>query len=67
MANDRDSIEQYYDLLEETLRSNEIFDDPTRIFNCDETGMPLNPKPLKVVSEVGNKTRAVLQGTSGVR
>lgn len=45
MASDRDSLERYYDLLEETLRNNEIFDDPTRIFNCDETGMPLNPKP----------------------
>ena len=55
MSSDRDSIERYYDLLEDTLRSNEIFDDPTRIFNCDETGVPLNPKPLKVVGEVGTK------------
>ena len=62
MASDRDSLERYYDLLEETLRSNEIFDDPTRIFNCDETGMPLNPKPLKVVSEVGNKNPCNVTG-----
>ena len=62
MALDRDSLERYYDLLEETLRNNEIFDDPTRIFNCDETGMPLNPKPLKVVSEVGTKNPCNITG-----
>ena len=62
----RDSLERYYDLLEETLRSNEIFDDFTCIFNCDETGLPLNPKPVKVVwLEI--KTHAMLQATSGVR
>jgi hypothetical protein len=55
MASDRDSINRYYDLLEETLISNDILDDPVRIFNCDETGMALNPKPLKVINEVGAK------------
>lgn len=53
MASDRDSIDRYYDLLEETLKSNEIYNDPTRIFICDGMGMPLNPKPLKVVGEIG--------------
>ena len=56
MASDRDSIDRYYDLLEETLKTNGIYNDPTRIFNCDETGVPLNPKPLKVVGEKGAKS-----------
>ena len=30
-----------------------IFKDPTRIYNCDETGFPLAPKPHKVLVERG--------------
>ena len=64
MASDRDSIDRYYDLLEETLRSNDIYNDPTHIFNCDDTGMPLNPKPLKVVGEVGERNLCRISGNS---
>ena len=39
--------------LEDALLSNNLLDDPHRIYNCDETGLPLNPKPLKVVDAVG--------------
>ena len=64
MASDSDSIDRYYDLLEETLKSNDIYNDPTHIFNCDETGMPLNPKPLKIVGEVGAKSMSKISGNS---
>ena len=64
MASDRDSIDRYYDLLEETLKTNGIYNDPTRIFNCDETGVPLNPKPLKVVGEKGTKNLCTISGNS---
>ena len=60
MAQDRDSIDRYYDLLENTLKENDIFDKPTHLFNCDETGLPLNPKPLKVISQVGVKNPSLL-------
>ena len=64
MAEDESSIEGYYNLLETTLHENGIFDSPTRIFNCDETGMPLNPKPLKVVSERGAKNPSCVCGST---
>jgi len=32
-----------------------FFNRPMHIFNCDESGLPLNPKILKVVSTVGSK------------
>ena len=35
---------------------------PGRIFYCDETGMALNPKPLKVVSERGAKNSSHICG-----
>ena len=64
MAQDQQSIDRYYDLLEETLLENDIYDKPTHLFNCDETGIPLNPKPLKAVSEVGTKNFSYLTGSS---
>ena len=48
-------MNNYFDLLEDTLKANEIFNDASRIFNCDETGIPLNPSSLKVVDKVGAK------------
>ena len=32
------------------------------IFNCDETGMPLNPKIFKVENKVGTKTPCNVTG-----
>jgi len=49
-ASDRDNIDNYFDELESTLEVNEILDKPCQIFNIDETGMPLDPKPLKIVT-----------------
>ncbi len=46
MATDEESLTQYFKILEETLRQNGIFNNPMRIYNCDETGMPLNPRGL---------------------
>ena len=63
MASDRDSLNNYYDLLEETLQANEIFNDASRIFNCDETGIPLNPPSSKVVAELGAKNPSYLTGS----
>ena len=35
MASDRMVLNTYYDLLETTLKSNGIFNNPVHIFNCD--------------------------------
>ena len=62
MAEDEGSLKGYFDLLETTLHEN----DPSHniIYNCDETGMPLNPKPLKVVSERGAKNPSNICGST---
>ena len=62
MANDELVINQYFDLLEHTLVENGIFNDPHCIYNLDETGMPLNPKSLKVVDAVGSKNPSYITG-----
>ena len=55
MANDREVINKYFDMLEETIQENGLTNRPAQIFNCDETGLPLTHKPPKVVARVGQK------------
>lgn len=55
MATDPDVLNKYFDMLEECLTQNGILDKPGQIFNCDETGLPLNPKCARVVGETGSK------------
>ena len=59
----REVIEAYFNLLEETLTKNGIMDNPGVIFNIDETGMPLEHKPEKAVAQKG--VRNVTALTSG--
>ena len=42
-------LDHYFDLLEETLRENCLMDKPYQILNMDETGMPLDAKPVKTI------------------
>ena len=44
MATDYDVLQKYFDILEDTLRKNLLFNHPSRIFNCDETVLQLNPE-----------------------
>ena len=48
-------MDQYFSILDEALTENELKDKPLQVFNIDETGVPLDPKPLKVVSHRGDK------------
>ena len=59
----REIIEAYFNLLEETLTKNGIMDNPGVIFNVDETGMPLEHKHEKAVAQKG--VRNVTALTSG--
>ena len=62
MATDREVLNQYFDILENTLKKNHIFNNPARIFICDETGLPLNPKSAKVACSRGSKTVSCVTG-----
>ena len=54
-ASDPVVLKGYFDMLEECLKENKIFDKPGCIFNCDESGIPLNPQCMKVIDQVGSK------------
>ena len=53
----------YFDLLKETLAKHDLLDKPAHIYNCDESGMPLQHKMPKTVAHRG--TKKVCQRPSG--
>ena len=54
-ASSPESMKKYFSLLEETLKKYGLGDDPALVFNMDETGFPLDPKPLKEIFVRGEK------------
>ena len=59
----RHVFDNYFDLLEKTLDEFDLKDKPSQIYNCDESGMPLEHKPPRVVAVKG--TKKVRQVSSG--
>ena len=55
LASIPDVLDNYFDLLEDTLVKNDLLHKPCMIFNVDETGMPLDPPSLKIVAPRGIK------------
>ena len=62
MATDPAVVDRYFDILEESLRSNNILNKPAFIYNCDETGLPLNPPCHKVIDQRGAKNPSYVTG-----
>ena len=54
-AMNKDTLNYYFDLLEETMKENNLVNSPTKVYNVDETGIPLDPKTPKVITIKGMK------------
>ncbi len=54
-ASSAESLSEYFSTLQETLEESELIDQPGLIYNMDETGFPLEPKPPKTVHRKGDK------------
>jgi hypothetical protein len=52
-------LEQYFDVLEETLTEYDLMEKPNLIFNMDESGIPFEPKPPKCIFKKGEKRPVV--------
>ena len=55
VAQDQSVLDHYFDLLEQTMLANELISFPSRIFNVDESGFPLQAHKSSVVAEKGSK------------
>lgn len=51
----RDRVNSYFDLLRNVMEENNLFDQPGRLFNMDETGLQLNNSPIHVIATKGSK------------
>ena len=64
-AMNQDTVDHYFALLHDTLKNHGLLDKPSQIYNVDESGVPLNPRPPKVVASKGRVTKKVRYRTSG--
>ena len=56
-------FKDYFDVLEETLTKYKLKDKPVQIYNCDDSGMPLEFKLSKIIA--GKGAKKLQQCTSG--
>jgi len=52
---EKTTMAEYFDLLKTILTENNMLDKPHQIYKVDETGMPFDHRPPKVVNSVGQK------------
>ena len=48
-------MNEYFDMLKKTLLDNDLMNKPAQIYNVDESGMPLDHRPPKVITQKGQK------------
>jgi len=48
-------LNEYFDSFQEVFQKNQVADHPEAIYSMDETGMPLEPRPPKIVAQKGQK------------
>lgn len=58
-------LDNYFDLLGDTLEKNHLLQKPSAIFNVDETGIPLDPPSLKIVAPRCRHSQLVSSGDKG--
>ena len=61
-ATDPEMLMRYFDHLEHTLHANRLEGRPGQIFNMDETGMPLDAVPSRVIGVKGRSETVLTSG-----
>ena len=64
-AMNKETVEHYFSLLLDVLSSHDLLNKPAQIYNVDETGVPLHPRPPKLVSPKGREMKKVQYRCSG--
>ena len=54
-STDVNVINKYFDMFQATMEEYDLLQKPCHLFNIDETGLPISPKPLKMVCRKGSK------------
>ena len=65
-AVNQETMDQYFSLLGEVLMEHNLVDKSSQIYNVDESGVPLDPKPPNVITKKGSKkVRYQVSGRKG--
>lgn len=51
----KETLDFYFTSLEDVLKEHDLLDKPQQIYNVDESGVPLDPKPPIIVTKKGSK------------
>ena len=51
----KEALNNYFKLLKEVMEENDLMDKPGQIYNVDESGMPLDHRPPRVLTTKGEK------------
>ena len=62
-ASSAESLSKYFTTLQETLQESKLIDEPGLIYNMDESGFPLEPKPPKTIHKRGENPYHLSKGT----
>ena len=54
MAN-KEALDNYFKLLKEVMEENDLMDKPGQIYSVDESGMPLDHRPPRILTTKGEK------------
>ena len=50
---------QYFQMVRDVLTEHNLLNSPAQIYNVDEMGMPLDHRPLRVLTKRGQKKGSV--------
>ncbi len=65
-AINKETVVSYFALLKEVYDKFDLETHPEQIYNLDETGMPLSPRPPKIAAQKGQKkVRYACSGQKG--
>ena len=65
-AVNRETMDQYFALLKDVMEEHSLFDKPSQIYNADESGVPLGPRPPNIAATKGSrKVRYHVSGRKG--
>ena len=53
--NNTEALNSYFTLLKKIMEENRLMDKPAQIYNADESGMPLDHRPPRVLTKKGQR------------
>ena len=60
MNNSEAALHSYFTLLKKIMEENKLMDKRAKIYNVDESGMPLDHRPPRVLTRIGKEKYVII-------